>query len=119
MGEQAPEWRHIGAIPMPTLSIKNVPERLLSKLRQRAAQHHRSIQGELMALLSAAVEEGSNDSKLAASAKQGPTIDGPLARRGGTRRIEDIVAEHRKRQKQPSKQSPLAVDLIRSDRDAR
>ena len=33
------------------LSIKNVPETLAEKLRQRADANHRSLQGELMALL--------------------------------------------------------------------
>jgi antitoxin FitA len=33
------------------LSIKNVPEALAMKLRDRAKRHHRSLQGELMALL--------------------------------------------------------------------
>jgi plasmid stability protein len=39
-----------------TLTIKQVPERLARRLRERAAAHHRSIQGELMALLEAALE---------------------------------------------------------------
>ena len=39
---------------MPSLSIKDVPEPLLAAIRQRAARHHRSLQGELMALLEAA-----------------------------------------------------------------
>ncbi len=34
-----------------TLSIKNVPQKLAERLRERAARHHRSIQGELMAIL--------------------------------------------------------------------
>lgn len=34
-----------------TLSIKNVPEELAEKLRKRAEQNHRSLQGELMAIL--------------------------------------------------------------------
>lgn len=40
---------------MPNLSIKDVPEALAEALRQRAAKNHRSLQGELMALLEAAV----------------------------------------------------------------
>lgn len=40
---------------MPNLSIKDVPEALAEALRQRAARNHRSLQGELMALLEAAV----------------------------------------------------------------
>ena len=38
-----------------SLSIKNVPEDLLEQLRSRAARHHRSLQGELMAILEEAV----------------------------------------------------------------
>ena len=33
------------------LSIKNVPEALVEQLRQRAKKNHRSLQGELMAVL--------------------------------------------------------------------
>ncbi len=33
------------------LSIKNVPKNLATRLRQRAAANHRSLQGELMSLL--------------------------------------------------------------------
>ena len=40
-----------------TLSIKNVPEELAEKLRQRAEKNHRSLQGELMAILEEAVRE--------------------------------------------------------------
>ena len=37
------------------LSIKNVPEAVARGLRVRAAQNHRSLQGELMAILEDAV----------------------------------------------------------------
>jgi plasmid stability protein len=33
------------------LSIKNVPDEVTEALRQRAAGHHRSLQGELMVIL--------------------------------------------------------------------
>jgi plasmid stability protein len=41
------------------LSIKRVPDELAERLRKRAAGHHRSLQGELMAMLEehVAVEE--------------------------------------------------------------
>lgn len=42
---------------MPNLSIKDVPEALAEKIRQRAARNHRSLQGELMAMLDAAANE--------------------------------------------------------------
>ena len=97
---------------MPNLSIKNVPHEVLDKLRERASRHHRSIQGELMALLSAALESRTSGGE--------PPADGaPKQLRSGTRRIEEIAAEHRERVKKPLKRAPLAVDLIRSERDAR
>jgi plasmid stability protein len=37
------------------LSIKNTPEPLVRKLRARAERHHRSLQGELMAIIETAV----------------------------------------------------------------
>ena len=37
------------------LSIKNVPDHLADRLRQRAEQAHRSLQGELLAILEEAV----------------------------------------------------------------
>ena len=36
---------------MPSLSVKNVPEDLVERLRARAKGHHRSLQGEIMAIL--------------------------------------------------------------------
>lgn len=33
------------------LSIKNVPEEWVRRLRQHAGQHHRSLQGELLSIL--------------------------------------------------------------------
>ena len=34
-----------------TLSIRNVPDHILQGLRERASHHHRSLQGELLAML--------------------------------------------------------------------
>ncbi|WP_196242408.1 FitA-like ribbon-helix-helix domain-containing protein [Azospirillum oleiclasticum] len=39
------------------LSIKNVPDELAALLRERAARNHRSLQGELMAIVEAAARE--------------------------------------------------------------
>ena len=98
---------------MPNLSIKNVPDELVEKLRERAARHHRSIQGELLALLSAVVDAPAN--VLEGREKS----DAPHMRQTGTRRIEEIAAEHRRRWKKAFSQGPRAVDLIRTERDAR
>jgi len=37
------------------LSIKNVPDEVVQRLRQRAARRHRSLQGELLAIIEEAV----------------------------------------------------------------
>jgi len=43
---------------MPThLSIKNTPDHIVSGLRRRAQRNHRSLQGELMAIVELAVSE--------------------------------------------------------------
>lgn len=39
------------------LSIKNVPDHVAEMLRQRAAKHHRSLQGELMSILKGSVSK--------------------------------------------------------------
>lgn len=37
------------------LSVKQVPDALVAALRERASRHHRSLQGELVAILQEAV----------------------------------------------------------------
>ena len=39
------------------LSIKNAPDQIVQRLRARAERHHRSLQGELMAIIEAAAQE--------------------------------------------------------------
>ena len=41
------------------LSIKSAPDALVATLKIRAARHHRSLQGELMAILEVAAREDS------------------------------------------------------------
>lgn len=90
---------------MPSLSIKDVPESLLEALRRRAARNHRSLQGELMALIAQAVEEPAAQVAAPAPARQ--------------KTIEQVAAEHRARWPKPFKSGPRAVDIIRAERDAR
>ena len=40
-----------------TLSIKNAPDRIVERLKERASRNHRSLQGELMAIIERAAEE--------------------------------------------------------------
>ena len=43
---------HYGVEVVPVnLSVKNVPDEVMEKLRSRAKRHHRSLQGEVMAIL--------------------------------------------------------------------
>ena len=40
---------------MPSVTIKNIPEEVLDRLRERAKQHRRSLQGELLIILEEAI----------------------------------------------------------------
>lgn len=92
---------------MPSLSIKNVPDAVIEKLRARAARNHRSLQGELLALVCQAAEPNVPLSRAAPAAEK------------GTKTIEQITAELRERWPEPFDEGPRAVDLIRAARDAR
>lgn len=41
-----------------TLSIKHAPDAVVQRLRERAARNHRSLQGELLAIIERAAMEG-------------------------------------------------------------
>lgn len=41
-----------------TLSIQNAPDELVAKLEARARRNHRSLQGELIAIVTKAADEG-------------------------------------------------------------
>ncbi|MEQ8692365.1 MAG: hypothetical protein RIC89_16230 [Pseudomonadales bacterium] len=94
---------------MPNLSIKNVPEYVVAKLRQRASSHHRSLQGELLDLVCRATEE---DIYATTSNEQEGQSSGWLS-------IEEIAAELRPSQRKATPGLPLAVDIVRQDRDTR
>lgn len=95
---------------MPNLSIKEVPEEIAGALRQRAARNHRSLQGELMAILHEAIRPA-----LASPPGDETKFEG----RRGTRTIEDLARESRLLYPEPVRGGPLAVDIIRADRDSR
>jgi len=44
-----------------TLSIKNAPDEIVARLKKRAALNHRSLQGELMAIIEAAASKPAFD----------------------------------------------------------
>ena len=95
---------------MPNLSIKDVPEDIAEALRKRAAGNHRSLQGELMAIITAAAVQGP------VTPESGAGLRGW---RRGSRTIEDIAAELRAKYPEPVRSGPLGVDIIRSERDSR
>lgn len=83
------QWRQNGA--MPSVQIKDVPEATHAVLRERAARAHQSLQEYLRSRL---IEEASL-----------PTVDEVLARAGG--RSGGSVS------------FPVAVEVVRDDRDRR
>lgn len=89
-------------------SIKGIPEATAARLRERAQRNHRSLQGELMAIIeSAALGQDAAERSIAMHESR------------GSRTIEEIAAEHRLRFPHPIRRGPLAVDILRADRDAR
>lgn len=94
---------------MPNLSIKNVPGPVVEQLRQRAAANHRSLQGELMALVCRAAE-GTESQREAVAPEQVES---------GWMSVEQILAENRAARPGPITAGPFAVDIIRQERDAR
>jgi plasmid stability protein len=90
---------------MPNLSIKSVPEELAEQLRRRAARNHRSLQGELMAILEAAVAESSAPSR-------SPTrANAPAASFG------DAAEAFRKRFSAPLSDTTDSTAIVREMRD--
>ena len=112
------------------LSIKGVPENVAERLRARAERNHRSLQGELMAIIerAAADADATPDTKhdvkhdlkpeLMRGAAQVPRRP-VVSHRQGHVSIEQIAAEHLARYSKPLEGLPRAVDIIRKDRDSR
>ena len=87
---------------MPNLSIKDVPDSWAEALRQRAARNHRSLQGELLAMVEQFVE-GS-----APSLNLKPRLS-----------VQAIHQKNLLRNLKPDLRGPQSVDIIRQDRDSR
>ncbi|MDZ4729829.1 MAG: Arc family DNA-binding protein [Xanthomonadales bacterium] len=112
---------------MPNLSIKNVPAMVVASLRERASANHRSLQGELLALVSqaAASTQVSASTQAAASTQESVNKLATVAAepsqgiRKGHKSIEQIAAEHRQHSKRPSSKGQRSTELVRQDRDAR
>ena len=115
---------------MSNLSIKDVPEAWAQALRQRAARNHRSLQGELMAIIEQAVTAppaaSLPPSVVSAPAGYDPrgTVVGhdrlghPVVRRGW-KSIEQLVEERHQMYPEPILGFPSGTDIIREERDSR
>lgn len=116
---------------MANISVKDVPEAWAEALRQRAARNHRSLQGELMAIIEGAIQESSRmadaSSKpdlMPANAGLRGTVVGfdrfghPISQQGW-KTVEQVAVEMRAKYPQPVTDVPLGVDIIRAERDAR
>ena len=100
------------------LSIKDVPEDIADRLRARAARNHRSLQGELMLLIEQATAEATAAAPHTANPATGAATGGSGLHRGW-KTIEDLMVERRAHPLPSTAGLPLAVDIIRADRDSR
>ena len=105
---------------MANISIKDVPDAWAEALRQRAARNHRSLQGELMAIVEAAVVNMSPPSPGSQDVVVGYGAGGYPIGRKGWKTVEQVAAELKaKYPNGPVLGQPLGVDIIREDRDSR
>ncbi len=113
---------------MPNISIKDVPEQWAETLRQRAARNHRSLQGELMAIIERAVQETAQSAAALGWSPNGRSGMGVVVGYGagghpnirrGWKTVEQVAAELKAKYPEPVTDVPLGVDIIRADRDSR
>lgn len=102
-----------------TLTIKQVPNRIAAKLRLRAAAAHRSLQGELMAILEQAVNPAmvAEEPEAAYSVKQ-PRRSASKKPKTGSKRLGLAELWSRARRLGPPSKSE-STELIRKSRDDR
>ena len=109
---------------MANLSIKDVPESWAEALRQRAARNHRSLQGELMAIVEQAVAGGPTQPVDTPGDRGRPRIVGydkrgwPIVRQGW-KTPEEVIATMREKFPHPIPNQISSIDIIRQDRDSR
>lgn len=106
--------RERGAMGL-NLSIKSVPDDIAARLRARATRNHRSLQGELMNIICAAVADEAQPSGAAAVASAHAAARGTR----GWKSIAEVAAEGRERHRRSPARSGRSVDLIRQMRDSR
>lgn len=105
------------------LSIKGVPDALAQRLRERAERHHRSLQGELMAIIEAAAQEPPASPQGRGTLVRGTRTMSDTAAHvarhaAGDPTVADILAQMRALHPHPP-EVPDSVDIIRQMRDSR
>ena len=109
---------------MSNLSIKDVPEHWAQALRLRAARNHRSLQGELMAIVEQAVGSTSAPVSEGPGERGRPRIVGydqrgwPIVRQGW-KTPDEVIASLREKFPSPVAGQLSSIDIIRQDRDSR
>ena len=101
------------------LSIKGVPDAIANQLRARAERNHRSLQGELMAIVEQAAAEAEHMPVNPPSAAAAPARATDRVIRQGSKTIAQIAQELRALYPQPASALPKAVDIVRELRDSR
>ncbi len=107
------------------LSIKSVPEAWAERLRQRAERNHRSLQGELMAIVEQALAQD-DAAALPRAAATAATAATPMAGeswQSGSLSVEQtsalLLAQRGTPGARAAAKLPRAVDIVRADRDRR
>lgn len=104
------------------LSIKNVPDALAGKLRKRAEGNHRSLQGELMALLESALGPAQTARDPGAhyviDAVSPPAMSAPAVARSGERpTLRALLLKARAACRDGGASSVLLLREARAERD--
>lgn len=101
------------------LSIKNVPNAVADALRARAEQNHRSLQGELMAILERSASEPATETAAVAArtaVARTATAQSPTGPAAPKLSIDEVAA---RATKLFPKGTPNSADFIREMRDGR
>lgn len=101
---------------MTHFSIKDVPEATAGRLRERAARNHRSLQGELLAIIEAAANDNAISQTALQQRRETHTTERPQR---ATKSVEQIAAELRALFPQPVTGGQRSVDIVRELRDSR
>jgi len=100
------------------LSIKNAPDDVVARLKERAARHHRSLRGELLTILEEAVRppQGLSPEQVLAEVDELLAILEEAARPPQGLSPEQVLAEV---DRLGLRTSAEAAAIIRADQDAR